>query len=44
MASKTQKTETIRARRTAPNKTNLRAYQKRLRKNIEVLARVLEQA
>jgi hypothetical protein len=42
MASKTQKTEKIRARKARPNKTNTKANQKRLRRNLEVLARVSE--
>jgi hypothetical protein len=42
MASKTQKTELIRARKHAPNRVNLKTAQKRLAKNFEVLARVIE--
>lgn len=42
MASKTQKTELIRARKHRPNKLNLKVVQKRLAKNFEVLAKVKE--
>jgi hypothetical protein len=37
MASKTQKTEKIRARKHAPNKANLKTDRKRIRKNLEVM-------
>lgn len=39
MASKTQKTEKIRKRKASPSKPNLRANEKRLRNNLEVLER-----
>lgn len=39
MASKTQKTEKIRKRKASPSKPNLRAAEKRLRNNLEVLER-----
>lgn len=41
MASKTQKTELIRARKHASNRVNLKASRKRLAKNFEVLARLV---
>ncbi len=40
MASKTQKTEKIRARKARANKDNLKANEKRLRANLEVLERI----
>lgn len=40
MASKTKKTEEIRARKHRANKENLKAEQKRIRKNLETLARI----
>jgi hypothetical protein len=40
MASKTQKTEKIRARKARANKTNIKTNQKRLLKNLEVLEKV----
>ena len=43
MASKTQKTKKIRARKSKPNKINLKQEQMRLRKNLDVLERVVEQ-
>ena len=42
MASKTQKTEAIRARKHASNPVNLKKTLKRLRKNIDVLAKLAE--
>lgn len=42
MASKTQKTELIRARKHRSNKLNLKVVQKRLEKNFEILAKVKE--
>ena len=44
MPSKTQKTESVRARKHAPNKVNLKQEQKRLRRNMDVLAKVVEKA
>jgi len=40
MASKTQKTEKIRARKARANKTNIKTNQKRLLKNYEVLEKI----
>jgi len=40
MASKTQKTEKIRNRKSRPSKPNLKVSEKRLRNNLEVLERV----
>jgi hypothetical protein len=40
MASKTQQTEKIRARKHAPNKINLKVEEKRLNENYKVLARL----
>lgn len=40
MASKTQQTEKIRARKARPNKVNLKQSEKRIRKNLEILGRV----
>ncbi len=37
MASKTQKTEKIRARKARANKANIKTNQKRLNRNLEVL-------
>lgn len=37
MASKTQKTEAIRARKHKPNTVNLKKVEKQLQKNMEVL-------
>jgi hypothetical protein len=37
MASKTQKTEKIRARKSAPNKVNRKTEQKRVRENLKVI-------
>ncbi|MGV8073998.1 MAG: hypothetical protein AB2L11_05535 [Syntrophobacteraceae bacterium] len=42
MASKTQKTEAIRARKHAPNRINMKQEQKRLRENLRVLEKVAE--
>jgi hypothetical protein len=42
MASKTQQTEKIRARKHKSNKVNMKAAQKRLAKNYEVLERLVE--
>jgi hypothetical protein len=42
MASKTQQTEKVRARKHKPNKVNLKAEQKRVAKNYEVLGRLVE--
>jgi hypothetical protein len=42
MASKTQRTEKIRNRKSRPSKPNLKASEKRLRNNLEVLERVTE--
>ncbi len=39
MASKTQKTEAIRARKEAPHKENRKADQRRIRKNLEVIGK-----
>lgn len=39
MASKTQKTEKIRNRKSRPSKPNLKANEKRLRNNLEALER-----
>lgn len=43
MASKTKTTETIRARKRAPNRTNLKVDEKRTAKNLEVLRKTLEE-
>jgi hypothetical protein len=40
MASKTQKTEKVRARKARANKTNIKTNQKRLGRNLEVLERI----
>ena len=40
MASKTQKTEAVRSRKHASNKVNLKQEQKRLRRNLDVLAKL----
>ena len=40
MASKTQKTEKIRARKARANKTNVKTNQKRLIRNFEVLEKI----
>jgi hypothetical protein len=40
MASKTQKTEKIRARKARANKTNVKTNQKRLQRNYELLEKV----
>lgn len=37
MASKSKKTETVRDRKKAPNKPNMKAEQKRIQKNLEVI-------
>ncbi len=42
MASKTQKTEAVRARKHAPNKENLKQEQKRLQENLRVLAKLAQ--
>lgn len=42
MASKTQHTEKVRKRKHVQNKVNLKAEQKRLAKNYEVLARLAQ--
>ncbi len=42
MASKTQKTERIRARKHRSNKTNIKEEAKRLRSNIELLGKLTE--
>jgi hypothetical protein len=42
MASKTQQTEKVRARKHKPNRVNLKAEQKRVAKNHEVLGRLAE--
>lgn len=43
MASKTQKTETIRDRKSAPNKKNRKTDATRLRENLEVINRLKEE-
>ena len=43
MASKTQKTEKIRARKSRANKDNLKQREKQLRENLEVLQRIVEE-
>jgi hypothetical protein len=43
MASKTKRTEAIRKRKDKPNKANMQEEQKRIQKNHEVLARVVEE-
>lgn len=40
MASKTQKTEKIRNRKSRPSKPNLKVSEKRLRNNLETLERI----
>jgi len=40
MASKSQKTEKVRARKARANKINTKTNQKRLRSNLEVLERI----
>jgi hypothetical protein len=40
MASKSQKTEKVRARKARANKTNVKTAQKRLRTNLEVLEKI----
>jgi hypothetical protein len=40
MASKTQKTKKVRARKARPNKTNVKTNQKRLDRNLEVLEKI----
>jgi hypothetical protein len=40
MASNTQKTKKIRARKARANKTNIKTNQKRLHRNLEVVAKV----
>ncbi|GKT07205.1 hypothetical protein [Desulforhabdus sp. TSK] len=42
MASKTQKTESIRAKKHRSNKVNLKALQKSIQKNLDVLSKVAE--
>jgi hypothetical protein len=42
MASKTQHTKKVRARKHKPNRVNLKAEQKRVEKNYEVLGRLAE--
>jgi hypothetical protein len=42
MASKTQHTKKVRARKHRPNRVNLKTEQKRLEKNYEVLARLAD--
>ncbi|GLI33000.1 hypothetical protein [Desulforhabdus amnigena] len=42
MASKTQKTESIRAKKHRSNKVNLKTLQKLIQKNIEVLQKTAE--
>ena len=42
MASKTQQTETIRKRKSKPNKDNLKKNRERIRHNLEVLEKVAE--
>ena len=44
MASKTQKTEKIRARKHAPNKDNLKTERKRIRKNLDVVQKIEKEA
>jgi hypothetical protein len=39
MSSKTQKTEAIRERKSAPHKENLKADKKRIRQNLEVIGK-----
>ena len=43
MASKTQKTEAVRARKGRSNVVNLKQEQKRLRKNLDVLAKLVRE-
>ncbi len=43
MASNTAKTEAIRKRKRCKNKANFKAAQKRMRDNLEILARLSEQ-
>jgi hypothetical protein len=40
MASKSQKTKKVRARKARANKTNTKTNQKRLRSNLEVLEKI----
>ena len=42
MASKTQKTEAVRARKHRPNKVNIKTDQKRLDENLEILRKATE--
>jgi hypothetical protein len=42
MASKTQHTKKVRARKHRPNRMNMKNERKRLEKNYEVLARLVE--
>ena len=44
MASKTQKTEAVRKRKSKSNKINLKQEQKRLRRNLDVIAKVVREA
>jgi hypothetical protein len=44
MASKTQKTEKIRKRKSICNKINLKKREKQIKENLEVLQRVAEKA
>lgn len=41
MASKTQHTELVRARKQAPNRENVKKDQKRMAKNLEILVKAL---
>jgi hypothetical protein len=43
MSSKTKKTEAIRNRKKSPNKANMKEDQKRLIKNLEVLAKAAKE-
>ena len=43
MASKSQKTEKIRARKSLANKDNLKKREKQLRENLEVLQKVVQE-
>jgi len=43
MASKTKRTESIRQRKDKPNKVNMITEQRRIRKNLEVLAKAAEE-
>ncbi len=40
MASKTQKTETIRARKRIPNQINTKVVHKRVRENLDLIAKL----